>query len=248
VTDETLRQSFKALAALQSLDTELHQLTHRRSNLPEAAELQALQRRQGELEAVRRDLDETNSGLMARQEDLATSIARQVQRHHELERQLQASTGAASRDLAAMDAELHRLAEHQRNLEDEELLLLEEAEPLDEALHEVMTSLSEVAVAMDEVRDRGRKAVADIDASRVEKEIERAGLVAAVPADLLQTYDRVRAKVGVVAVARLQGHRCDGCNLELPAVEVDHLSKLPAHELAMCDHCGRILLRAEQLR
>ena len=248
MTDETPSQSFKALAALQSLDTELHQLTHRRSNLPEVAELQALQREQADLEVARRELDATNSELMARQEDLATAIARQVQRHHELERQMQASTGAASRDLAAMDAELHRLAEHQRNLEDEELLLLEEAEPIDEALQQVSRSLAEVAAAMDEVRGRGRLAVAEIDAARTAKEGERAGLVASVPAELMQTYDRVRAKVGVVAVARLQGHRCDGCNLELPAVEVDRMSKLPPQEMATCEHCGRILLRAEQLR
>jgi len=185
---------------------------------------------------------------MARQEEVATAIARQVQRHRELERQLQASTGAASRDLAAMDAELHRLAEHQRNLEDEELLLFEEAEPLDAALAEIAGKLTSASVALDEVRSRGRAAVAEIDALRSAREGERAALVAAVPDALLQAYDRIRAKVGAVAVARLQGHRCDGCNLDLPAVEVDRMSKLPIGELSTCDHCGRILLRADQLR
>lgn len=248
MTNETPSQPFQALAALQSLDTELHQLVHRRGNLPEAAELQELQRIQGEIQAAEAQLQVANTDLMARQEEVATSIARQVQRHHELERQMRTSTGAASRDLAAMDAELHRLAEHQRNLEDDELALLEEAEPLDEQLAQIDAKLSEIGTALDDVRDRGRKAVAEIDALRKEREGDRIGLVAAIPPELSQTYEQIRAKVGAVGVARLQGHRCDGCSLDLPAVEVDRMSKLDVQDLSTCDHCGRILLRPDQLR
>jgi len=248
VTEETSSQPFKALAALQHLDTELLQLTHRRSNLPEVAELQELQRRSAEIEGSASDLRAANGELMARQEDVATAIARQVQRLHELERKMQASTGAASRDLAAMDAELHRLAEHQRNLEDEELLLLEEVEPVEAELTKAEMQLRELQIAIDEVKVRGRKAVAELDALRSTREGERGGLVAKVPDSLLATYDQVRAQVGAIAVARLEGHRCDGCSLELPAVEVDRISKLSIEALSTCDHCGRILLRPDQWR
>ena len=41
------------------------------------------------------------------------------------------------------------------------------------------------------------------------------------PGRLLATYDRLRARVDGVAVARLVGSHCDGCHLTLPAMELD---------------------------
>ena len=248
VTEHMPSNAFQALAALQVLDTELHQLLHRRSNLPEAAELQELMRAQATDTTTLDELRATRGEFEERQATMEVAIARQVARHHDLERQLQASIGAASRDLAAMDAELHRLAEHQRNLEDEELALVEELDPIEEGIARVEAELAARAQAMEELKTRGRAAIAEIDALRVEREAERAGATELVPPALLETYDAIRAKVGAIAVARLAGHRCDGCSLELPAVEVDRIAKLDRETLATCDHCGRILLRPDQLR
>jgi predicted nucleic acid-binding Zn-ribbon protein len=45
-----------------------------------------------------------------------------------------------------------------------------------------------------------------------------------------------------VAVARLIGHRCDGCHQELSNVEVEKIRALPPDTVVTCDLCGRILV------
>ena len=67
---------------------------------------------------------------------------------------------------------------------------------------------------------------------------------ALVSAELLGTYDRLRAGLDGVAIARLVGGRCDGCHLTLPAMELDRIRHLRPGEVATCDQCGRILVRS----
>jgi uncharacterized protein len=59
---------------------------------------------------------------------------------------------------------------------------------------------------------------------------------------MLARYDRLRGQLGV-AVARLVGHRCDGCHLDLSPGEVDIVKDAPADELAECPQCNRLLVR-----
>ena len=66
----------------------------------------------------------------------------------------------------------------------------------------------------------------------------------AVPQQLLGTYERLRARLSGVAVARLIGGRCDGCHLTLPAVELDRIRHESAGTLEYCEQCGRILVIA----
>jgi predicted nucleic acid-binding Zn-ribbon protein len=45
-----------------------------------------------------------------------------------------------------------------------------------------------------------------------------------------------------VAVARLDGPRCTGCNLDLSTAEVDDVRSVGAGEFADCPNCGRLLV------
>ena len=73
---------------------------------------------------------------------------------------------------------------------------------------------------------------------------QRPGAVQAVPQPLLTAYDRLRSRLGGVAVARLVGGRCDGCHLSLPAMELDRIRHQSAGSLETCEQCGRILVIA----
>jgi predicted nucleic acid-binding Zn-ribbon protein len=72
---------------------------------------------------------------------------------------------------------------------------------------------------------------------------ERAAAVSAVPEALVARYEKLRAKLGGVAVARLEHGRCTGCHLQLPATELDRLRHEPPDALAECEQCGRLLVR-----
>jgi hypothetical protein len=60
---------------------------------------------------------------------------------------------------------------------------------------------------------------------------------------MLAEYDRLRPAFDGVAVARLLGATCTGCNLSLAAAELDRARRAPADEVVLCPDCGRILVR-----
>ena len=70
----------------------------------------------------------------------------------------------------------------------------------------------------------------------------RAEAAAPIPPELLATYDRLRARLDGVAVARLVGNHCDGCHLTLPAMELDRIRHLARARWSTCEQCGRILV------
>ena len=72
--------------------------------------------------------------LAGRQAELEERIAASAARRHALEERMRSGAVTASKDLQAMDHEVGQLAERQRGLEDEELVLMEEQEPLDAEL------------------------------------------------------------------------------------------------------------------
>jgi predicted nucleic acid-binding Zn-ribbon protein len=72
---------------------------------------------------------------------------------------------------------------------------------------------------------------------------QRDEIVAAVPAEQLQTYDRLRPDFAGIPIARLVGSNCNGCHLTLSAVALDRIHALPPDALATCEECGRILVR-----
>jgi predicted nucleic acid-binding Zn-ribbon protein len=86
-------------------------------------------------------------------------------------------------------------------------------------------------------------AEAGLDGELARRAREREQTAGSVPVDLQSVYDRLRARLGGVAVARLVGNHCDGCHLTLPAVELDRVRHLPEGELVTCEQCGRILVR-----
>jgi hypothetical protein len=43
-------------------------------------------------------------------------------------------------------------------------------------------------------------------------------------------------------VARLIGHHCDGCHLELSSAEVERIRHQGPDTIVTCDQCGRILV------
>jgi predicted nucleic acid-binding Zn-ribbon protein len=120
---------------------------------------------------------------------------------------------------------------------------MEEREPSEIRVAELSGQLAGLAARRQEAAAGLAQAQAAIDAELEELGHRRAEVAQSVPEDLRTTYDRLRSRLGGVAVARLVGSRCDGCHLTLPAVELDRIRHLPGTELVTCEQCGRILVR-----
>ena len=53
---------------------------------------------------------------------------------------------------------------------------------------------------------------------------------------------KVAVLAGGTGAARLIGQHCDGCHLELSAVEVERIRAATPDAVVTCEQCGRILV------
>jgi uncharacterized protein len=234
----------EALLALQALDTGIDQRRHRRSHLPERAELAALHRQAAELSAVAAEVTSARDEIAGRQARIEADLAATEERATSLNRRLYGGEVRASRDLQALAADIEVLKGRASGLEDQVLELMEQREPMDQRLAELSGQIAAI-----EARARSAAATLASSEASIDKELarldgERTAAAAAIPPDLLNQYDRLRARLDGVAVARLVGNHCDGCHLTLSAMELDRIRHLPEREVISCEQCGRILVRS----
>lgn len=237
-----MAEPFDTLIEVQMHDTALDQLRHRIESLPERSELRQVELRQKGLLAALGEVTTQVDDLSDRQRVLEDRIAAAAKRRHEIEERMRSGEVSASRELLAMDQEVHQLEARQAQFEEDEIALLEEEEPLDSLL---VDHRSTAAALTDDVARLGNAIAAaelEIGASIVTEEALRAESAARLPEELAARYERLRARLGGVGAARLVGDRCDGCHLTLSSVEVERIRRLPPDGFATCAQCDRILV------
>jgi len=230
------------LLTVQDLDTVISQLEHRRAALPER---ERLAETDASLVNVDRRLTEAGAEreeLSRRQADLEAQIAAASSRRTTLEQRMYSARGSSPRDLQAMDDEIKHLRARGSELEDAELEVMVAAEPLDEELGTLTAERERLLGDASALRHRIGETESSIDAELAEHSAQRQAAAEALQRDLLDRYEALRARLGGTGAARLIGTRCSGCHLELPAMEVDRIRRLPPGTVVTCEQCGRILV------
>jgi predicted nucleic acid-binding Zn-ribbon protein len=230
------------LLAVQELDLSLDQLRHRRAHLPQREQLAGLDERRKKLQSELTQVEAARGELGQRQARAEAELAATEERSGQINARLYGGGVSASRDLQAMSAELEQLKSRASALEDSVLEILETSEPLDARSADLEQSLQQLAGEGQELVSQLAENEQQIDSEIAAVSARRAEAVAAVPEGLLATYERLRARLGGVGVARLVGNRCDGCHLSLSAAELDRVRHLPEGEVYACEQCSRILV------
>lgn len=228
------------LLEVQARDLHLDQLADRRRQLGERRALEALEARAAELEERSAGVRTERDRLDARLSDLEAHADSYSSRIEAIERRLR--EGGAYREVQAMSGESESLARHRRQLEDEELEVMEQMEPLEEELGSLSGELAGLAGARREASAALAGAEAVLEGEAAEVAGERGRLAAGLPPDLLATYERLRQRLGGVGAARLADGACGGCHLKLPNSEREHVLHAAPGEVVFCDQCGRILV------
>lgn len=232
------------LLRVQDLDTEITRFQHRRLNLAERRELDIVEEKLAALAARVADLGTRQQELLARQAEMEEQVAGLTERRRALEERMYAARGSASRDLQAMDDEIHHLAQRRAEIEDVELAAMEEQEPVDAELARLAEESSQLETATGSLRAAVAAAEGVLAVELSTLESSRVLEAARLPNDLADRYELLRRRLGGVGAARLVGNRCEGCHLELPSAEVDRIRHQPPGTMVTCDQCGRILVRA----
>jgi len=230
------------LLELQEQDLALDRLAYRRRELEERASVSELSARLTEQQARVVEAQEQRDKLASQQQVFDQRSEAVGARIVRIEQRLRSGRAGSYRDEQAMGEEAASLARQRREIEDQELEVMEALEPLDReltALEEGADSLfEELALA----REQLAIAEATIDDEAAAARASRDELALRVPPDLAASYERLRAKLGGVGAARLVGGACGGCHLQLPAGELDRLRHSAPDSVVYCDQCGRILV------
>jgi predicted nucleic acid-binding Zn-ribbon protein len=236
-------QAFEDLLVVQAHDTTMDQLRHRHANMAERAQLSAVQ---AQLAALEREVGSTQaerdeiSRTERRLEDEVELVNDKAKQADQL---LYSGRVNVPRELTALQEEIEALGRRTRQLEDQELELMERAEPIDERLvgfAQRRSAFDEQAIAL---LARIAEAESEIEAELATVSAQRSAAAASVPAELLHEYEALRGALGGIGVARLNGNRCEGCHLTLSAVDVDRIRREPEDAIAHCTECSRILVR-----
>ncbi|WP_194117732.1 zinc ribbon domain-containing protein [Streptomyces hoynatensis] len=234
------------LLDLQALDVRLTQLSHRRENLPEHAEIRTLE---GEL-AQQRDLlvaAQTEESDTAREQAKAEQDVDQVRQRAARDRQrLDSGLVTSPKDLESLQSELASLAKRQDDLETVVLDIMERQEAAQARAKELAARVAELQEQTAEAARRRDAATQEIDAEATAVRAERAEVAASVPADLLKLYDKLREQQGGIGAARLSQRRCEGCRLELNITELNEVRAAAPDAVVRCENCRRILVRTPE--
>ncbi|WP_199810022.1 zinc ribbon domain-containing protein [Streptomyces sp. NRRL F-5126] len=234
------------LLDVQALDVRLSQLAHRRSALPEHAELDSLAKDLAQL----RDLlvaAQTEESDTAREQTKAEQDVDQVrQRAVRDQQRLDSGAVTSPKDLENLQREIASLAKRQGDLEDVVLDVMERRESAQERVTELTGRVSAVETRTGESRAKRDTAQESIDAESADVTKERAAVAASVPADLLKLYEKLREQQDGVGAARLFQRRCEGCQLELNITELNDVRAAAPDAVVRCENCRRILVRTAE--
>ncbi|MEM1333546.1 MAG: C4-type zinc ribbon domain-containing protein, partial [Actinomycetota bacterium] len=239
--DDTPPSGADRLLALQTVDSEIDQLRHRRAHLPEAAtaseaasDVAAWERQRDRYAARIDELQQAIADADARSDSLGADKSR-------LEAQMK--TVIAPREAEALLHEIATIDEQRDEIETAELEAMEEQGTIESALEEHLVRETSLRTRLAGAEQLASSAAAQIDAELAVLAERRDRALAEAPPGLVARYERLRAHHQVAAAA-LQGKRCTGCHLDLSAAEVDEAKDeaVRSDGVADCPQCGRLIV------
>lgn len=230
------------LLRLQAIDSELDALRRKRETLAERAAAKAAQRRLAEATAEHNSATARLEELAKAQGALSAQAETLTARAAGLQQRLFGPQAAGVRDLASINHELETTKAHLGAVEDELLGLMEQAEEAEGAIGRAEAARVVAAGEAEHAAKELAAAEAILDGEALVRIKDRREFATGVDGPILDRYEKLRKRLGGVAVASLDGRRCGGCHLELAATELDHLRHGHPGDLPTCEACDRLLV------
>lgn len=237
-----MASALETLLVVQQHDVVLDQLQHRRDTLPERASLAAILAEAATVAARTQEVTEERDAL-ARDEARLDDEARSLEaRAKEVEAKMYSGEVTSPRELQAMQADVDQLQRHRRDVENRELEIMEQREPVDGELGSLAERRAVLAAESATLGDALAASEREIDAEMQVERDARDALVAGIDAALVAAYEQRRARAQGVGIARLVGTTCQGCHLTIPSTEAERIKRAPEGSIESCDNCGCLLV------
>ncbi len=234
------------LLELQAVDSQLDQLDHRESNLPEIAALQEITTAQAGIRDQMVVASTKASDVKREQDKLEKDIDQVRQRMARDQQRLDAGTVSSAKELESLQHEIESLAKRQRDLEDVELEVMESLEEIETDLNTLQTSQDEFAQRFDDTERRRVDALEAIAKDRAFAHQQRGVVAPEISPELLTLYDKLRAQYGGLAAVAIQKRRCEGCRLEINTTDLGRIREAAEDVVLRCEECRRIQIRTPE--
>lgn len=230
------------LLALQQVDSEIIQISHKIANLPVAKELDEATRnlsaKRDLLVAAQTERDDIKHELNRSEVDVEQVTSR-IERD---DKRLSSGQGTP-KELEQLQHELGTLAKRRAELEEVELEILMRLEAADSRISELANDCGRLESELAELSKKKDLELSDLSAARSKSEAERTSLSTRIDTELLALYEKIRSGADGVGAARLAGNQCMGCHLTLNSAEVVRIKAMADDEIVRCEECRRILVR-----
>ena len=236
-------ENLHALLQVQEKDSQILAANHEIKELPERKEIEATQRKMLELDqALKAKESEVheNNRIQKRLEDEVATVEERIENQ---KRKLYGGEVIAIKELQALEMDIDSLKERQIAIEDQIIEVMELNEPIQNEIQNLSTQKEENKENEANLSKVLQEAIKKIELRINQIKVEIVHLTNDLPNELISEYESLRSRPGHVGIARLVNRTCNGCNLELPAVEVDRIKKLSEDSIINCEECGCILVR-----
>ena len=236
-------ENLHVLLEVQEKDSQILAANHEIKELPERKEIEATQRKMLELDqALKAKESEVheNNRIQKRLEDEVATVEERIENQ---KRKLYGGEVIAIKELQALEMDIDSLKERQIVIEDQIIEVMELNEPIQNEIQNLSTQKEENKENEANLFKVLQEAIKKIELRINQIKVEIVHLTNDLPNELISEYESLRSRPGHVGIARLVNRTCNGCNLELPAVEVDRIKKLSEDSIINCEECGCILVR-----
>ncbi|MDN5559020.1 MAG: hypothetical protein L0G23_06230 [Ruaniaceae bacterium] len=231
----------KALLAVQKLDTRLARVAHERRTLPVHARISELEAQAAGLERTRIEATTNRSDTsreLARIEHDVEQIHTRATRHQD-----RLMAGASAKEAQAIENELALLTGRTAELEDLQLEQMEKVEGFDSELVRIAELIEQCQSELTAAIGERTKEFARIDVEVRSLSTEREAIAAALPSDLIELYDEIRAETGGLGAVAIHGTRTEGVSIDFSLSEIDAINAAPPEEIVISEEQGYILVR-----
>ena len=212
------------------------------SALPEIEQIKAIHKRLEdaavELKVVETELEDVTIDLRRSEVDVE-AVTERIKKD-----EARLNSGAASpKELEQTQHELVTLGKRKAELEDSELEIMLRFDSVKNRLNELANDEVGLKKLELELNLRLENSKSEIGTELDLAKSSRSALVPQIDPPLYELYEKVRASANGVGAALLIGNKCDGCHLEINAIERERIKGLDAEEVLRCEECRRILVR-----
>ena len=233
------------------------------------ADLNRLQERDLELDAIREDQGRTPEELVASRvhfkklEAQLTDLQDQLRdvrvayRKADLERQdliakrdkakTAVQNASTPKEQTQYSEQVRQLTGLIEEIDGDILPLMEQTEKLEGQVEAVQLKVDEARPALDELEAANKARVEQLEETFQTKRFERDSIAEEIPLTIVKEYEsirRARKGTGLAKIAKAgAGHRCTACNVQLPM----HIAQqiYTGNKVVRCPSCGRILWKGE---